>query len=111
MEGQPCGEVNWRRSWLKVENPAAEFAGRKIHHCRGRGCGYVGPVNWQQVLSLLIVAVAATALLWGRFRRRKFRFGQATACGCVSNASPAAQPAIIFRARKGERPQVHVKMK
>jgi len=68
-------------------------------------------VNWQQVLSLLIVAVAATALVWARFRRRKFRFGHDTHCGCASPTSTTGLGSIVFHARKGERPQVLVKMK
>jgi hypothetical protein len=68
-------------------------------------------VDWQQAISLMIVAGATTALLWGRFRRRKFRFGQDTHCGCAGNSAAASQSSIIFHARKGERPQVLVKMK
>jgi hypothetical protein len=59
----------------------------------------------------MIVAGAATALLWGRFRRRTFRLGQDTHCGCVGSQANASPNTIIFHARKGERPQVRVKMK
>jgi len=67
-------------------------------------------VNWQQVLSLLIVAVAAAALIWGRFRRKKFRFGHDTHCGCSTPDSAARKSSIVFHMRKGERRQILMKM-
>ena len=67
-------------------------------------------VDWQQVLSLCIVALAAGALLWGRVRRRKFSFQRDTHCGCSTDHAPT-RSAVIFHARKGARPQVVVKMK
>jgi hypothetical protein len=67
-------------------------------------------VDWQQTVSLIIVAGAAGALLWSRFGRRKFSFQRDTHCGC-STASQSTQNSIVFRARKGEPPQVLVKMK
>jgi len=89
---------------------AAIWAGKK-HHCAESGCGYVARVDWQQILSLMIVGIATTALLWGRFRPRKFRFGHDTHCGCASGPAGASQNSIIFHARKGHRPRVLVKMK
>ena len=71
---------------------------------------YVAIMDWQQTVSLGIVAVAAGALLWGRFRRRKFSFERDTHCGCSTPQSAEAQQSIVFRARKGERPEVRVKM-
>jgi hypothetical protein len=68
-------------------------------------------VDWQQAISLMIVAMAATALIWARFRRRRFRFGHDTPCGCANNPAGASQSSIVFHARKGERPKVLVKMK
>jgi len=67
-------------------------------------------VDWQQTVSLIIVAGAAGALLWSRFGRRKFSFERDTHCGC-STAGRSTQNSIIFRARKGEAPQVVIKMK
>jgi hypothetical protein len=78
--------------------------------CVWRRWAYVADVNWQQVVSLIIVAAAATALVWGLIRRRKFRFDRGTHCGC-SVSSSDQQNSIIFHARKGERPEVLVKMK
>jgi hypothetical protein len=64
-------------------------------------------VDWQQVVSLLIVAAAALLLARGWWRRRKRRFDGGAPCGCPP-ANPDA-PSIIFHARKGARPEIHVK--
>jgi len=66
-------------------------------------------VDWQQTISLLIVAATAGAFLRARARRRQFRFERDTHCGCSTPARSAAQNSIVFRARKGERPQIIVK--
>jgi len=69
-------------------------------------------MNWQQVISLAIVALAAGFLAWGRFRPRKFSFLRDTHCGCsMQDGSSAQQSSIVFRARKGERRAVVVRMK
>jgi hypothetical protein len=67
-------------------------------------------MDWQQLVSLTIVGVAAAALLWRRFRPRKFSFDRDTHCGC-SASQDSPQQSIVFRARKGERPQVLIKNK
>lgn len=67
--------------------------------------------DWQTVVALLIVALAATSLLWAKFRRRKFDFHRDTHCGCAPPDQSATHQSIIFHARKGERPQVIVKNK
>jgi hypothetical protein len=66
-------------------------------------------MDWQQLLSLVIVAAAAGMLLAGGLRRRKFSFGR-THCGCARAASTGVQGSIVFHARKGQRPEVIVKM-
>jgi hypothetical protein len=69
-------------------------------------------VNWQQIISLAIVALAAGLLLWGRFRPRKFSFQRDTHCGCQAQGEPSAQKSsIVFRAHKGGRREVVVRMK
>jgi hypothetical protein len=71
-------------------------------------------IDWQQWISLLIVAAAGVLLLGGRLRRRRFSFQRDTHCGCTAALTQSAQPStssIVFRARKGERPQVLVKMR
>lgn len=89
-------------------------AGRtaKNPRCAKGICGYVACVNWQQIISLTIVALAAGLLLWGRLRRRRFSFRRDLPCGCSSGRESAAQQgSIVFRARKGERREVIVKMR
>jgi hypothetical protein len=81
-----------------------------------RGCwrritGYVAGVNWQTVISLVIVALAAAGLLWGWLRRRKFSFGRDTHCGCSAGGYSPNPNSIVFHARKGERPRIIVKSK
>jgi hypothetical protein len=73
--------------------------------------GYLAQVDWQQIVSLVIVGVAAGALLWGKFRPRKFSLQRDTHCGCASVNGSTPQSSIVFRARRGERPQITLKMK
>jgi len=61
--------------------------------------------------ALAIVAVAAGLLARSRFQRRKFSFERDTHCGCAASESAARQSSIVFRARKGQRPEVLVKMR
>lgn len=68
---------------------------------------YVAVVDWQQLVSLVIVALAAATLLWRKFYPRRFSFERDTHCGCASASGP--RPSIRFRARKGQRPVVHLK--
>jgi hypothetical protein len=68
-------------------------------------------VDWQQIVSLLIVAAAFGGLLWGRLHRRKFSFARDTHCGCSATDVSALQNSIVFHARKGEPRRVTVKMK
>ena len=82
----------------------------EITGCAVKSWVYVKRVNWQQVVSLIIVAGAAAGLLWGVMRRRKFRFERDTHCGCATSAGEH-QGSIVFHARKGQKPEVLVKMK
>jgi hypothetical protein len=68
-------------------------------------------MDWQQLVALLIVATAAALLVWGRLRRRRFKFGRDTHCGCSAPGGTAPQSSIVFHARKGETPRVIMKMK
>jgi hypothetical protein len=68
-------------------------------------------MDWQQLVSLAVVACAAVLLLGSRFRRRKFSFERDTHCGCAAVPASAPRNTIVFRARKGERPRVLVKMR
>jgi len=66
-------------------------------------------MDWQQLVSLLIVATAAGLMAASRWRRRRFQFERDTHCGCASTGSP--RTSVVFHARKGERPEILVKMK
>ena len=68
-------------------------------------------MDWQQLVSLLIVAFAAALLLRHKFGWQRFSFQRDTHCGCSANARIAPQTSIIYRARKGCRPEVLVKMR
>ena len=68
-------------------------------------------MDWQALVSLLIVATTGALLVWSRFRHRKFSFQRDTHCGCSAVAHSAPQSSIVFRARKGERPEVLLKFK
>jgi len=77
--------------------------------CEAAWLDYLPNMDWQQAVSLLIVATTAGLLLRARFRRRKFSLERDTHCGCALPGGPASKSSIIFRARKGERPQIIVK--
>ena len=68
-------------------------------------------MDWQQMVSLAIVAAAGLALAAARLRRRKFSFARDTHCGCTASPGSASQSLIVFRARKGGRPEVRVRMR
>ena len=67
-------------------------------------------MDWQQLVTLVIVGATAALLLWARFRPRKFSFHRDTHCGCSTAGNPP-QYSVIYHARKGERPQVVIKPK
>jgi hypothetical protein len=68
-------------------------------------------MDWQQLVSLMIVGAAAALLAASRFRRRRFSFERDTHCGCSAVPQNNPQSSIVFRMRKGERPEVRVKMR
>jgi len=68
-------------------------------------------MDWQRAVSLTIVALVAALFLRGRFRRRKFSFERDTHCGCSAQGKSETKSSIVFHARKGERPEVLMKMK
>ena len=68
-------------------------------------------MDWQQLVSLVVVASSSVLLVRSRFRRRKFSFERDTHCGCLAVQESSPQSSIIFRARKGARPEVVVKMR
>ena len=68
-------------------------------------------MNWQQAVSLAIVASVAGLFMRGQFRRRKYSFERDTHCGCAAQGQPEVKSSIVFHARKGGRPEIVVKMK
>jgi len=77
----------------------------------GEFWGYLPTMDWQQLVSLLIVAAAAGALISRNLRSRRFSFARDTHCGCSAVLRSAPQTSIVYRARKGQRPEVLVKMR
>ena len=72
---------------------------------------YVASMDWQQLVSLALVASAAVLLLRRNLSRRKFSFQRDAHCGCAPLSGSPPQASIIFHARKGARPEVLVKMR
>jgi hypothetical protein len=68
-------------------------------------------MDWQQLVSLAIVGAAGILVLRGRLRRGRMDLGRDTACGCCAASHEVSPSSVVFRARKGKRPQVIVKMK
>lgn len=79
--------------------------------CERRVWGYVAGMDWQQLVSLVVVGSAVVLLGRSGFRRRKFSFERDTHCGCVAVAESSRQGSIVFHARKGARPEVVVRMR
>jgi hypothetical protein len=72
---------------------------------------YCVNMDWQQVASLSVVAAAAGLLVWSKLRRRRFSFERHGPCGCAAASQTGSQSSIVLHARKGQRPEVRVKMK
>ena len=79
--------------------------------CASRVWGYVASMDWQQLVSLGIVASAVVLLVRSRFGRRKFSFERDTHCGCAAVQESSPPGSIIFHARKGARPEIVVRMR
>jgi hypothetical protein len=82
-----------------------------ISCCAAAIPGYVGFVDWQQLVSLIIVAGAVGLLLRSKIRRPAFGIQKDMHCGCASVRAPGGQGSITFRARKGHRREIIVKQK
>jgi hypothetical protein len=59
----------------------------------------------------LIVAAAAFLLLRTKFQRRKFSFARDTHCGCAGSGHTPPPYSVVYHARKGQRPEIIVKLK
>ncbi len=66
-------------------------------------------MDWQQIIALAIVGIAAFLLIRSQLRPRSRCGGSGQVCGCAGNSGPTPKGSIVFRARKGERPQIIVK--
>ena len=69
-------------------------------------------MDWQTTTALAVVAGTAGVFLAKAWpRRRKFSFERDTHCGCGTAGEGGGRNSVVFRARKGERAQVIVRMK
>lgn len=73
--------------------------------------GYCVGMDWQQIIALVIVAATAGIFAWRKLRPRKSPLGRDGHCDCAGGSQPADKSSIVFHTRKGERPQIIVKMK
>jgi hypothetical protein len=73
--------------------------------------GLCSCMDWQQLISLIIVAGAVGLLVRSKFRRPAFSLQKDTHCGCAPVAGSERRSSITFRARKGQRPEIIVKQK
>ncbi len=67
-------------------------------------------MEWQELAALGIVGLAAFLLLRPLLKKRTQCGSKAGGCGCAGSSGAAPKGSIVFRARKGERPQIIVKM-
>ncbi len=68
-------------------------------------------MGWQEWVALTIVALTAAAFVWARFRPHKVHGVRRSVCSCAADSILPYQESIIFRARKGARPEIVVRMK
>jgi hypothetical protein len=69
------------------------------------------PMNWQQLLSLAIVAITVGFFIRAWWLRRRASFPAGSPCGCATPQSGETPPSITFHVRKGHRPEVRVQYK
>jgi len=66
-------------------------------------------MDWQQTAALGIVVGTAGVFLWGKLRRRH-SMGSKPFCGGCPDKTPPAK-SITYRTRKGQCPEIIVKLK
>jgi hypothetical protein len=67
-------------------------------------------MDWQQTAALAIVGVTGALFVRARLRRGKSKLPCNSGCGCAASASPPRE-SVVYHARKGERPEIFIKMK
>ena len=67
-------------------------------------------MDWQQIAALMIVAVTGALFVRARLHRRKGKLPCDSQCGCSNTANPPKET-VVYHARKGERPEIIVKMR
>lgn len=68
-------------------------------------------VAWQEPAALSIVALTALALLGAALRRRRRTPVRPARCGCGAGQPPAPVASILLRGRKGQTPQLIVRLR
>jgi hypothetical protein len=68
-------------------------------------------MDWQEMTSLLVVGSTAGWMFWKKWGPRKLRFDPIGACHCGLARTAARRPSVVYHARRGERPQVVVRLK
>lgn len=65
-------------------------------------------MDWQQVSALVIVALTAAGMAWHYLRPTRRGLARRGGCGCAGAVVPPRET-IVFHARKGRPPEVHVR--
>jgi hypothetical protein len=68
-------------------------------------------VDWQQIVVAVVVLVTVALFVRHFLRLRNAPPGVGHDCGCSRGSGPAEKSSIIVRGKKGERPEVVVRMK
>ena len=68
-------------------------------------------MGWQEWVALTIVALTAAAFAGSRLRLRKVPWARRAPCGCAAGSRFLSRGSVTFRARKGARAEVVVRMK
>ena len=80
-----------------------------IRGCAADGAVYLEGVDWQQITALGIVALTGVLMLWHRFRSRRSGGGKPASCSGCAHSHAGPQPTVVYRARKGERPEITIR--
>ena len=73
--------------------------------------GYVATMDWQTIAALLVVGLTAAILIANKFRGRPAGSACGGGCGCTAKIAEMPRETVVYHTRKGERPEIIVKMK